>query len=92
MLARDGGDIRCFRAYLQSQLQRFTISYLRHKTAIGHAVSALKRARALLAGNQPLEFLALELRDALDHLGQIVGSVTTDDILDMIFSDFCIGK
>jgi tRNA modification GTPase len=68
------------------------VSNLRHKTAIEHTVSALKRARALLAGNQPFEFLALELRDALDHLGQIVGSVTTDDILDMIFSDFCIGK
>ena len=36
--------------------------------------------------------LAIEIREALAHLGQIVGAVYTDDILDRIFSRFCIGK
>ena len=38
------------------------------------------------------ECLAIDLRDALQALGEIVGEVTTDDILDRIFSEFCIGK
>jgi tRNA modification GTPase len=36
--------------------------------------------------------LSVELRDALDELGKIVGAVYTDDILDRVFSKFCIGK
>ncbi len=38
------------------------------------------------------ELIAAELRDALDHLGQVVGAVYTDDVLDRVFSRFCIGK
>jgi tRNA modification GTPase len=40
----------------------------------------------------PLEIVAVEMRDALDRLGEIVGAVTTEDILARIFSEFCIGK
>ena len=42
--------------------------------------------------DKPLEITAIEFRDSLDRLGEIVGAVTTDDILNRIFSDFCIGK
>ena len=76
----------------KEEREGIVVSNLRHKTAIEHALAALRRARGLLAGNQPLEFLSLEFRDALDRLGQIVGAVTTDDVLEMIFNDFCIGK
>jgi tRNA modification GTPase len=38
------------------------------------------------------ELLAMDLRDALDQLGSILGQVTTDDLLGRIFSTFCIGK
>lgn len=68
------------------------ISNLRHKTSIGHAKSSLDRAIIAMTENQPLEILALELRASLDSLGEIVGAVTTEDILNRIFSDFCIGK
>jgi tRNA modification GTPase len=53
---------------------------------------ALERARALALAGGGDELIALELRDALDHLGRIVGKVYADDILDRIFSRFCIGK
>jgi len=68
------------------------ISNIRHKTALEHAVDSLRRAEHILTENKPLEFLALELRDALDNLGDIVGVVTKEDILNRIFNDFCIGK
>jgi tRNA modification GTPase len=38
------------------------------------------------------DLVSVELRDALEHLGHIVGAVYTDDVLDRIFSKFCIGK
>jgi tRNA modification GTPase len=68
------------------------ITNLRHMRAIENAKTSLDRAVSALIENQPLEILALELRDSLDRLGEIVGEVTTEDILNKIFNDFCIGK
>jgi tRNA modification GTPase len=68
------------------------VTNLRHKIAIEEAIASLRRSVRALTENQPVEIIALELRDSLDKLGQIVGSVTTEDILNRIFSDFCIGK
>ncbi len=67
------------------------VTNVRHKVAIDHAIDALNRASDAFT-NQPLEITAIEMRDALDRLGEIVGAVTTEDILDRIFSEFCIGK
>jgi tRNA modification GTPase len=52
----------------------------------------LRRAHDLVLHQEPAELLALELRGALDQLGEMVGAVYTDDLLDRIFSRFCIGK
>jgi tRNA modification GTPase len=68
------------------------ITNLRHMTAIENASTSLDRAVSALIENQPLEILALELRESMDRLGEIVGIVTTEDILNKIFNDFCIGK
>lgn len=68
------------------------VTNLRHKNAIQCAATALKKAMNALAENQPVEIIALELRDALGKLGEIVGVVTTEDMLDRIFNQFCIGK
>jgi tRNA modification GTPase len=68
------------------------VSNIRHKISIEHAVASLDRAKSALSDDQPLEILALELRDSLDRLGEIVGFVTTEDILNKIFNEFCIGK
>ncbi|MGZ3821322.1 MAG: tRNA uridine-5-carboxymethylaminomethyl(34) synthesis GTPase MnmE, partial [Mucilaginibacter sp.] len=38
------------------------------------------------------DFLAMDIKQALHYLGEITGAVTTDDLLDNIFSKFCIGK
>lgn len=56
------------------------------------ASSALKSAVDLAAGQGGEEWIAAELRLALDELGQVTGAVYTDDILDRVFSRFCIGK
>lgn len=56
------------------------------------AQSALQAARELARHHGGEELIAAELRLALDELGQIAGAVYTDDLLDVIFSRFCIGK
>jgi tRNA modification GTPase len=63
----------------------------RHLTAIHAARESIARAQANAIENAP-ELLAMDLRDALDHLGSILGQVTTEDLLGRIFSAFCIGK
>ncbi len=68
------------------------ITKLRHKKNLLDAKENLENFRDLLAEGQSSEFLALDLREALDHIGEIVGIVTTENILDRIFSEFCIGK
>jgi len=68
------------------------ITNLRHKIALDRAAEALRNAAIVLAANQPLELFSIELKDALDGIGEITGAVTADDILNKIFTDFCIGK
>ncbi|MBI5211743.1 MAG: tRNA uridine-5-carboxymethylaminomethyl(34) synthesis GTPase MnmE [Nitrospirae bacterium] len=68
------------------------ITNIRHKQSIDNALKSIKEAAEALEGGQPLEVAALFLRESLDSLGEIVGVVTTEDILNRIFSEFCIGK
>ncbi len=64
----------------------------RHKHALNQASAAIEAAHAsILAGDSP-EYTALDLREALDHLGTITGRIDTEDILTAIFSQFCLGK
>ena len=57
-----------------------------------HATTSIERALGLCSTEQGDELLAAELREVLHHLGVIVGTVYNDDILEEIFSTFCIGK
>ncbi len=68
------------------------VTNLRHKVALDKASSALSQALRGLNDDRPLEILSIELREALDHIGEITGAVTTEEILNKIFGDFCIGK
>ena len=52
----------------------------------------LRQAHEAALFEEPAEVLAMQLRGALDQLGELVGEVYTDDLLDRIFSRFCIGK
>jgi tRNA modification GTPase len=53
---------------------------------------ALIRALELVDEDIPLDITAVELGEALDNLGQLTGEVTPSDILETIFSGFCVGK
>ncbi len=64
----------------------------RHRDALLQAVRSLEGLLLSVENRAPLEFLALDAREALGALGQITGETTPDQILDEIFSRFCIGK
>ena len=64
----------------------------RHAHALRRAEEALERARAAIDRRLPPELAASDLRLALASLAEITGETTADDILDLIFSRFCIGK
>ena len=64
----------------------------RHEDALRRGRTALERAASVLEDNLGLELAALDLRIAANAVGEIVGKTTTEDLLDAIFSQFCLGK
>lgn len=64
----------------------------RHQDALRRALEAAENAHRALADNASLECVALDLRIAVNTVGEITGQTATDDLLDTIFSQFCIGK
>jgi tRNA modification GTPase len=64
----------------------------RCRQSLVRAAEALRRAGELVKNAEGEELIASEIRSALEELGKVVGAVYTDDILDRIFSRFCIGK
>jgi len=68
------------------------VSNIRHYDCLKRASENLIKGRETAAGNLTGEFIAADLRAAESDLGEIIGLVTPDDILNNIFSNFCIGK
>jgi tRNA modification GTPase len=68
------------------------IATARQKELIESAVAAVEEALALEAGNRPLDLVAPPLREAVNALGEITGEVTAGEILETMFSRFCVGK
>lgn len=64
----------------------------RHRTALEQTKESLQRALETSTSGLSPEFIAVDLRGALDSLGLIIGATYTEDILERIFNDFCIGK
>lgn len=77
--ARDGRDFTA-------------LSQVRHRDALERARRHLESFLQSFPAETAIEFVALDLRDALHALGEVTGETTPDDILDQIFSRFCIGK
>ena len=68
------------------------VTNARHQEALRRANEGLNYAIESLENGMPPELIAVDLRISLDGLGDIVGKTTTEDILDRIFSQFCVGK
>ncbi len=77
---------------LDIPLESIAVTNVRHKHALLSAQKSLLHARESTEAQMSQEFLAFDIRESLNQLGNITGETTTDDILDRIFSTFCIGK
>ena len=65
---------------------------LRHKLALEQCIEAVSSAVNGLEASLPVELIGIELSEAIDRLGEIIGLSVKKDVLDQIFSRFCIGK
>ncbi len=77
---------------LQNAVSQTIVSNLRHYEALDKASLSLAKVIEGLDGGISSDFVAMDIRHALQYLGEISGQISTDDLLDSIFSNFCIGK
>lgn len=68
------------------------ITNLRHKNLISKALINVKKSEEAIEQNMPVDIIAIFIKDILEDLGNITGDVVTDDIINEIFSKFCLGK
>ena len=68
------------------------LTNLRHHEALTKAVESLKLVGLSLSEGRPADLVAVDVQDAIDHIGTVTGSITTEEVLDRVFAEFCIGK
>lgn len=68
------------------------LTNIRHKTALEKTKNAIQNMFLTIESNMPLDLISVDLKEALDSLSEITGEITSEDILDHIFSNFCVGK
>lgn len=76
----------------RTQEEGVIVSNLRHVDSLQQTAYFMEQVEQGLAGDLPSDLIAHQLRHALHHLGLITGHITNEDLLDTIFSKFCIGK
>jgi tRNA modification GTPase len=72
--------------------QDIIVSNTRHVDELQKTAEALEKANYGLETGITGDFVAMDIRQAMFHLGSITGDISTDDLLGNIFSKFCIGK
>ena len=68
------------------------LTNLRHKQAMGEALESLKLVKQSVEDGMPEDFFSIDLMNAYEKLGLIVGEAVEDDLVEEIFSHFCMGK
>ena len=68
------------------------VTNARHKDALERALTHVQAAGAALTDRAPEDFVTIDLAAALSALGEITGEDASEDLLDRIFSQFCLGK
>lgn len=72
--------------------QEVVITNIRHKNLIDKAIESTKKAKKTMEQQMPIDIIAIFIKDILEDLGNITGEIVTEDIIDEIFSKFCLGK
>ena len=69
-----------------------TITNVRHKNALEQAYRSLEMVEQSIENAMPEDFYSIDLMDAYEQLGLIIGEAVEDDLVNEIFSKFCMGK
>ena len=69
-----------------------TLTSARQHDALGKVETSLAHAATARSAGLPPDLIAVDLQDALEHLGAVTGLITSEDVLDAVFAEFCIGK
>ncbi len=72
--------------------EKFIITNIRHKTALEKTKQAIKNIFDTIDSGMPMDLISVDLREALDSLSEITGEISSEDILDHVFGNFCVGK
>ena len=68
------------------------ITNIRHKNLITKAIQSVNKTKQTVEEKMPLDMVAICMKDILEDLGKITGEVVSEDIIEEIFSKFCLGK
>ena len=93
--AMDGSGLEAVKDYLRQFTklpQELLLTHERHMQVAGEALGRLRQARDGLKNDQPLDLAAVDMHEALYLLGRITGDSVDEQLLDEIFSHFCVGK
>lgn len=95
--AKTGAGLEALKKSLVSrskaeQTGELVLTHERHKQLVSAAAESLKRAVKALKKSLPLDICAVDISDAARSLEELTGEITTDEVLNEIFSKFCIGK
>ena len=85
-------ELSSYVEHLKTEENNVVITNQRHFEALQKSLDAVHKVKEAISFQISTELLAYELRNALEHLGEISGEVTNDEVLGNIFSKFCIGK
>ena len=72
--------------------EKLIITNIRHKTALEKAKDSIKNIFETIDNGMPMDLISVDLKEALDNLSEITGEISSEDILDHVFGNFCVGK
>lgn len=77
---------------IEDSSQKITITNVRHKSALEKTKQSIENIFETIESGLPMDLMAVDIKGALDSLSEVTGEISSEDLLDHIFSNFCVGK
>lgn len=77
---------------IEDSSQKVTITNIRHKSALEKTKQSIENIFETIENGLPMDLMAVDIKGALDALSEVTGEISSEDLLDHIFSNFCVGK
>ncbi|WP_462424733.1 tRNA uridine-5-carboxymethylaminomethyl(34) synthesis GTPase MnmE [Fusobacterium ulcerans] len=77
---------------VEDSSQKITITNIRHKSALEKTKQSIENIFETIENGLPMDLMAVDIKGALDSLSEVTGEISSEDLLDHVFSNFCVGK